>query len=110
MWCFGFKELYDLVLDPYELDNRISRAPKPLLDRLDALMTVVGYCKGREQCDNPYKTLHPDGAVRTFEEAMDRKYDSLYAGLRKFEFLRCSNAYNTNNERSFMSDKRPGGR
>ncbi|KAG2488014.1 hypothetical protein HYH03_013450 [Edaphochlamys debaryana] len=97
-WCMdGFRELYDLVLDPYELDNKATTAPPALVDRLDALMTAVGYCRGG-LCDNPYQILHPDGAVTSFEEAMDPKYDALYAGLKKFRFVRCANSYNLANE------------
>jgi hypothetical protein len=50
---------------------RAGTAPQPLLDRLDALLTVTGYCRGNRECANPYAVLHPDGAVSSFEQAMD---------------------------------------
>jgi hypothetical protein len=82
----------------------VNGAPAQLVNRLDALMTVVGYCAGGAACTNPYRFLHPDGSVNTFEEAMDPKHDAMYDALRKFEFLRCAIAYNTANERSFFDD------
>ncbi|GFR52247.1 hypothetical protein Agub_g14781, partial [Astrephomene gubernaculifera] len=102
VWCMGYKELYDLVLDPYELTNRITTAPAALIDRLDALLTAVGYCKGTAACSNPYTLLHPDGSVTNFEEAMDPRYDAFYAGLKKFSFKKCSIGYNTDNEDSWL--------
>eukprot|EP00198_Chlamydomonas_reinhardtii_P013150 XP_001702487.1 predicted protein [Chlamydomonas reinhardtii] len=99
----NFRELYDLVLDPYELNNRISTAPVALIDRLDALMTAAGYCRGGGGCSNPYAVLHPDGSVTSFEQAMDPKYDDLYSKLRKFQFQRCSLSYTPNNEVSWYT-------
>ncbi|KAG2448697.1 hypothetical protein HYH02_006053 [Chlamydomonas schloesseri] len=104
VWCMSdFRELYDLVLDPYELRNRISTAPAALIDRLDALMTAAGYCRGGGGCSNPYAVLHPDGSVTSFEQAMDPKYDDLYSKLRKFHFQRCSLSYTPNNEVSWYT-------
>ncbi|GLI59398.1 hypothetical protein VaNZ11_001279, partial [Volvox africanus] len=109
VWCMnGFRELYDLVLDPYELTNRIPTAPSALLDRLDALMTAVGYCRGGDSCSNPYQVLHPDGSVNSFEDAMDPQYDVFYAGLRKFSFSKCSTGYFPGSESSWlMGDAKP---
>eukprot|EP00955_Chlamydomonas_euryale_P080643 363446-Chlamydomonas_euryale.AAC.14 len=48
-----------------------------LIDRLDALMTVMAYCKG-PSCRNPWRVLHPDGSVNYLLEAMSPVFDSFY--------------------------------
>ena len=60
---------------------------KRLVDRLDAVLSVLAYCRGAT-CRNPWKALHPEGGVSSFWQAMLRQYDAVYAGYTKFGFTR----------------------
>ncbi len=70
-------------------------AGKPLaavLPRLDTLIMILKTCKGRT-CHSPWESLHPDGNVRSLEEALHPKYDSFYETQPKMEFYGCPPAY-----------------
>ncbi|ORX97372.1 Arylsulphatase [Basidiobolus meristosporus CBS 931.73] len=90
-WCTGEHELYDLLEDPYQLRNVhpdvIERDPE-LINRLNALLNVLRDCLGNT-CRDPWKVLHPDGAVRNLRQALSRVYDSYYAQLAVFKFDTC---------------------
>ncbi|KAG2487607.1 hypothetical protein HYH03_013746 [Edaphochlamys debaryana] len=66
-WCGPqeLRDLYDLAADPYEIDNRFSDAPARILDRLDAVLSVLAHCSGAS-CRSPYSLLHPYGGVQDF--------------------------------------------
>ena len=56
-----------------------------LVNRLDALVTVMAYCRG-VTCRYPWAVLHPDGSVMSIKDAMNKNFDSLYASYQKFAF------------------------
>lgn len=72
--------------------NKASRPLQRLVDRLDALLQVQGYCKG-ETCRSPWTLLHPAGDVTTLEDAMSSLFDPIYEGYRKYAWRRCSKYY-----------------
>ncbi|KAG2446697.1 hypothetical protein HYH02_008263 [Chlamydomonas schloesseri] len=94
-------ELYDLGQDPAEVRDRsrlpLAPATKKLIDRLDALLTVLAYCRG-DTCRNPFSRIHPDGSVLDLATAMDQKYDSVYAGFQKLQYTQCGIYYKLQNE------------
>ena len=44
-------------------------------------------------CRNPLGRLHPSGEVTTIQQALDPKWDALYASLQPFSFKDCSTKY-----------------
>ncbi|GIL94933.1 hypothetical protein Vretimale_1038, partial [Volvox reticuliferus] len=101
VWCKdNQRELYDLSSDPYEETNVLSSAPVALMDRLEAVLSVLVHCRGAD-CSLPYGVLHPAGEVVTFAQAMDPRYDALYASLPRFAFSTCYPGYVPANERTF---------
>ncbi|GIL62033.1 hypothetical protein Vafri_16345 [Volvox africanus] len=101
VWCkWNQRELYDLTSDPYEETNVLSSAPAALLDRLDAVLSVLVHCRGAD-CAHPYAVLHPAGEVVTFAQTMEPRYDALYASLPRFAFATCYPGYVPANERTF---------
>lgn len=100
----NYVTLFDLGLDPYEMNDRFPAARtdagvQRLVDRLDAILTVMAYCRS-SSCRNPYSVLHPDGTVATLVDAMRPQYDSFYSSRVKFGFLRCELHYDPLNERA----------
>ncbi|KAG8666705.1 hypothetical protein FPOAC2_11823 [Fusarium poae] len=88
VWCHGEHELYDLQSDPGQLRNLLdTEAPQPVqllgyplesvVARLDALLLVGKTCKGLV-CSQPWKTLHPQGDVKTLEDALSLEFDEFY--------------------------------
>ncbi|KAG2435229.1 hypothetical protein HXX76_007311 [Chlamydomonas incerta] len=94
-------ELYDLGQDPAEVKDRsklpLAPATKKLIDRLDAVLTVLAYCRG-ETCRKPFSRIHPDGAVTDLAGAMDPTYDKLYGTFQKLQYTQCSTYYDLKNE------------
>ncbi|KAG2495700.1 hypothetical protein HYH03_006300 [Edaphochlamys debaryana] len=90
--------MFNLSADPAEIDDLMLRTPRPatlqkLVDRLDAVLTVMSYCWGRT-CTDPFSHIHgPDGGVHDLTAALDPKYDSLYGGFSKLGFKRCTKVY-----------------
>lgn len=70
---------------------------KRLVDRLDAVLTAMAYCKGAE-CRNPWGLLHPDGAAGSMLEAMSAAFDGFYSQRTKFSFRLCDTKYDPANE------------
>ncbi|KAG2495707.1 hypothetical protein HYH03_006307 [Edaphochlamys debaryana] len=91
-------QLFNLSSDPAEIDDLMLRNPRPaalqkLVNRLDAVLTVLSYCWGRT-CTDPFSHIHgPDGGVHDLAAALDPKYDSLYAGYSKLGFKKCLEIY-----------------
>eukprot|EP00798_Chlamydomonas_sp_ICE-L_P015360 gene15360-21445_t len=79
LWCNSFIELFDLTEDPYEIVNLVAQAPQRLLDRFNAVISVLALCRG-STCAEPYKLMHPAGTVGGLEDAMSAEHDELYAG------------------------------
>lgn len=72
VWCTGEHELYDLNNDQYELHNLYDsgRVTTQLVDRLDALLSVLKSCRGHT-CRDPWRVLHPDNPkVQTLADAL----------------------------------------
>ncbi|KAI1284481.1 alkaline-phosphatase-like protein [Xylaria sp. FL0933] len=105
VWCNNEHELYDMNLDPGQLDN-ILAAPgsvsghtlvaglpvSKVVSRLDALLFVLKSCKGYS-CSQPWKQLHPAGDVGSLANALDSKYDDFYAEQTRVKFEACENGY-----------------
>ncbi|RAH42610.1 sulfatase family protein [Aspergillus brunneoviolaceus CBS 621.78] len=100
VWCNNDHELYDLSVDPYQMNNIYSHSGAKLLgrplatliDRIDALLLVLKSCQGRT-CIEPWKVLHPSGNVRSLKEALDAQYDKFYAEQPKVSYSVCEDGY-----------------
>ncbi len=102
--CVNVHELFDLGLDPYEINNRYPQltaantTAQRLISRLDAALTVLAYCRGLS-CRNPWHVLHGvNGGVDTLEDAMDPRLDGWYQGRTRFSFRACALYYDPANE------------
>ncbi len=80
---------------------RVHDAPPKLIHRLEAYLSIQGFCKGKD-CYAPYALLHGNGSTITFEQAMDPQYDTLYESLPVFRFKRCEKWYYPENEASWL--------
>lgn len=117
VWCTGERELYDLVADPYQVNNLVAplNALGPfadfdalphlqkLLHRLDALLLVLKTCVG-ESCHAPYSVIFPSieatgGQVYRLDQALDPKYDAYFAQLPKVRYTHCALGYQTRLEK-----------
>ncbi|KAI2643529.1 Arylsulphatase [Xylaria nigripes] len=106
VWCNNEHELYDMTVDPGQMNNLLGPVSKfthrttiagrhisEVALRLDALLFVLKSCKGAA-CIEPWKQLHPAGDVNTLADALDRCYDHFYKTEItpvKYEF--CANGY-----------------
>lgn len=118
IWCVwptttNFKELFDLGADPGEINNLMPTLDanpntnyRRLVSRLDALLQLMGYCKGAS-CRQPWARIHPEGGVDTLEAAMNPVYDGKYDSYTKFAWRSCQQYYDpVNNE---LADTSLGG-
>lgn len=113
--CSGDRELYDLLVDRYEINNLfppktkfsdLSKELARVASRADALLSILSVCK-RGSCLDPFKVLGnlPHGIqVSSFEEALDPKFDAYFDGLVKFGYKVCSPYPDPASEISFLSD------
>lgn len=76
----------------HQVSSGAAAVLRRLVDRLDALLQVQGYCKG-DTCRNPWSLLHPAGDVTTLEDAMNSLFDPLYSGYRKYAWKQCARYY-----------------
>ncbi|KAI9493124.1 alkaline-phosphatase-like protein [Zychaea mexicana] len=86
--------------DPYELYNIYgsSEATTELIDRLDALLSVLKTCHDRT-CRDPWRLLHPsNNDVQTLADALDEKYDVFYRRMPKVSYKECLSFYLPLNE------------
>ncbi|KAG2427404.1 hypothetical protein HXX76_012340 [Chlamydomonas incerta] len=95
-------QLFNLSSDEGEIHDLLLKPPVPagtqrLVDRLDAALTVLCYCSG-SSCTQPFSRIHPDESVVNLAEAMDPKYDSLYAGFKKLDYKKCADYYDPSHE------------
>ncbi|EXA35193.1 hypothetical protein FOVG_13954 [Fusarium oxysporum f. sp. pisi HDV247] len=120
--CTNEHELYDMTVDPYQLNNLLPSGPngtgmpiesyakskvkvegRPLLtiiSRLDAIMAVMKSCKGTT-CTNPWKVLHPKGDVKNLRDALKTRHDAFYLESAKensVSFSMCAGGYLASNE------------
>lgn len=63
-----------------------------LVARLDGLMMVMKSCKG-STCRRPWEVLHPQGDVRTLDEALDARFDAFYMAQPRVSFSQCEPGY-----------------
>ncbi|KAM3084215.1 hypothetical protein ACMFMG_001680 [Clarireedia jacksonii] len=89
VWCTNEHELYDVNVDPYQTNNIYpsDRVNTPtsntkldlskLIPRLDALLMVTKSCKGHT-CIKPWSVIHPDGDVKTLDDALSPRFDMFY--------------------------------
>ncbi|KAK7414585.1 hypothetical protein QQZ08_012526 [Neonectria magnoliae] len=106
-WCNNEHELYDLQRDPGQLHNLIPGAEGALgpenvailetsaarvIDRLDSLMLVLKSCRGKT-CVEPWKILHPQGDVKSLQDALQPRFDEFYEQQVKVYFDRCEDGY-----------------
>ncbi len=82
--------------------DRAAAAPASLLSRLEAYLTVQGFCRGKH-CYSPYSLLHPEGGVATFAQAMEARHDGVYAALPPFRFKQCQRWHFPENEQGWLS-------
>ncbi|PNH01119.1 Arylsulfatase [Tetrabaena socialis] len=113
----NYKELFDLGADPGEINNLMPAVDagtgaganpnmRRLLNRLDALLQVMGYCKGAS-CRAPWARVHPEGGVDSLEGAMNPAFDARYDSYTKYAWKSCQPYYDpVNNE---VADKGLGG-
>ncbi|KAJ3056668.1 hypothetical protein HK097_005345 [Rhizophlyctis rosea] len=85
VWCTGHHELYNHTADPYQLHNlyphgHVSPASYTarVIQRLDALLSILYDCIG-STCRDPWRRLHPDGSVKSLNDALADDLDSFYA-------------------------------
>ncbi|KAN0104259.1 Arylsulphatase [Hyaloscypha variabilis] len=109
VWCTNEHELYNLTADPGQLRNLYPGSESSsfkivdrheaelyrLVQRLDALLLTTKSCKG-VTCRKPWSVLHPKGDVGSLAEALDVRYDALYAdvtGTTSVRFDKCLMGY-----------------
>ncbi|KAJ2482458.1 hypothetical protein EV174_003209 [Coemansia sp. RSA 2320] len=97
VWCTHEHEFYDMKADPHQLSNKYSTTDQRVLDRLDALVTVLHDCKA-DVCKFPWQSIHKDGQVKSLDDALEAKYDAFYRALPKFRFKSCKVYYDADNE------------
>ncbi len=68
---------------------RQSPTVQRLVDRLDAVLTIMAYCSG-PTCRQPFAVIHPGGGVANLEAAMAPQYDTLYASFAKLSYRACA--------------------
>lgn len=85
-WCTGEQELYNMTVDPHQVNNMMSAADDaslvepggilPLLHELSKLLAVLGDCKGPECYELPVGGDHDhDSAMEEEEDDDDDAHD-----------------------------------
>ncbi|KAL3486221.1 alkaline-phosphatase-like protein [Aspergillus germanicus] len=109
IWCNNEHELYDMEVDPDQLQNLLLPSPLPapansearvaglpiskVIARLDSLLFVLKSCKG-QTCRKPWQALHPVGDVEKLKDALSAEFDHYYeVKQRRVEYNFCSNGY-----------------
>ena len=104
VWCTNEHQLYDMAVDPHQMRNLHGTKGTTsgfdvarLTTRLDTLLLTLKSCKGNA-CRDPWRTVFPDGGVRSLKDAMDDKYDAFFDSQEKVTFSACANGYLTQYE------------
>lgn len=63
-------------------------------------MMVLKSCK-EDTCIDPWRSLHPDGSVKSLEDALQHKFNSFYEEQDVVSFSRCGQGFFTDAEGSF---------
>ncbi|KAH7333145.1 arylsulfatase [Rhexocercosporidium sp. MPI-PUGE-AT-0058] len=115
IWCNNEHELYDMDVDPSQMNNLLSGSPQisstiaglpmhKVVARLDSLLFVLKSCKGFT-CQQPWKSLHPKGDVLTLEDALSARFDQFYeVEQQRVEYNFCSNGYLIDAEGAMWED------
>ncbi|KAI1341591.1 Arylsulphatase [Xylariaceae sp. FL0016] len=126
VWCTGQHELYDMLEDPWQMNNLVGNDSDPnamfhiwqtgpgeqgqisttvadLVDRLDALALVLKTCK-TDACRRPWASIHPDGGVQNLAQALDSQFDEYYRGMPKVKWDKCWNGYIKEAEAPYWDD------
>ncbi|CAO1613028.1 unnamed protein product [Sympodiomycopsis kandeliae] len=113
VWCNGERELYDMVQDPYQMNNLLGNiseyAPLTSKDhrlatRLDALTLSLKDCSGQE-CRRTWSTLFPNGQVRNVDQAASHKYDKYFDALPRVHFDNCELGFHAEKEAPHWSQE-----
>jgi hypothetical protein len=132
VWCTGERELYDLVADPYQINNLLaplnsagefrpfdtadaadgaSLVPHKLqrvLHRLDALLLVLKTCTGTA-CTQPYAALFPHltagSEIYRFAQITHPRFDAYFAALPKVRFDKCVLGFQSRLEKPEWSEE-----
>lgn len=74
-------------------NHRIAGRPyQQIVNRLDTLLMILKSCK-KNECIEPWRTLHPDGKVLTLPDALRSEYDPFYAEQPRVSFTSCELGY-----------------
>ncbi|KAJ5825997.1 arylsulfatase [Penicillium riverlandense] len=105
IWCNNERELYDMDVDPGQLENLLSSSSNTssstvaslpigkVVARLDSLLLVMKSCTG-STCRRPWQVLHPEGDVHTLEDALNAQFDHFYeVEQQRVEYNYCWNGY-----------------
>lgn len=103
VWCSNEHELYDMIADPFQMNNLLAEGAKQrtifghdlehMVSRVDALLLTLKACEG-QVCTRPWETLHPQGDVRSLKDALHEKYHDFYMHEQKrVTFSGCANGY-----------------
>lgn len=84
----GIQDISDASQD----ENVCGWPLRQVAGRRDALMMVLKSCEG-DECTHPWLQLHPQGNVKTLQDALDWRYDSFYANQPKVAFSACKLGY-----------------
>ncbi|KAF2214407.1 hypothetical protein CERZMDRAFT_37524 [Cercospora zeae-maydis SCOH1-5] len=128
IWCSGEHELYNLIQDPYEMDNLYTQnhfsthialdKPSPEQDYqsdisishqrptysiarlIDRLDALIMVLKSCKgrSCTHPWEVLHPRYDVRSLKDAMRDTFNVFYAEQQKVKFDRCEKGYISESE------------
>ncbi|KAI1822899.1 Arylsulphatase [Xylaria intraflava] len=106
IWCNNEHELYDMIVDPSQMQNLLAPSGSgsagklvaglpidKVVARLDALLLVLKSCRG-SSCRQPWKQLHPAGDVNSLADALDSGFDHFYeAEQARIRYDFCANGY-----------------
>ncbi|PNY27646.1 Arylsulfatase [Tolypocladium capitatum] len=110
VWCTNEHELYDIKVDPSQLNNLYGRNSTTsglgipeLTARLDSLLLTLKSCKGKV-CRRPWEALFPSGNVQSLRHAMHQKFDPFFLEEQdKVSFSACLPGYITSAEGALKS-------
>ncbi|KIY46643.1 sulfatase [Fistulina hepatica ATCC 64428] len=103
VWCTGEHELYDMQVDPYQIDNladinattfEAAFASSNLTltaTRLDALMLVLKTCVSTA-CTDPWSELLPSTGVTSLDDALSSTYDDYFSSVPKVTYSKVMSA------------------
>lgn len=104
VWCTNEHTLYDMKVDPHQLNNLYGKRGKTsgldisaVTSRLDTLLLTLKSCKGKV-CREPWQTLFPNGQVNNLADALHSKYNTFFKTQENVSFSACKGGYITDFE------------